>query len=97
MKINNEKFKAAEEYLRVIVHPSRALILKLIMEKGPISAGNIGKELSKVQTLISRELKPLRESGIISFRRQGKNIFYYLNKEEYDKRVEFAEKINRAG
>ena len=48
----------------------------LVCLRGPISVGDIAKELGASQSLVSHHLRLLRAARVLRSERQGKNVFY---------------------
>jgi len=61
--------------LKVIANPNRLRILILLIE-GEFSVGEIESALRIKQPTLSQELRNLRDSGLVSTRRESKVIFY---------------------
>lgn len=65
--------------LRTLAHPLRLRILD-ILRRGERSVGEIADSLEKPQALTSHHLGIMRNSGVISARRDGPNVFYRVEK-----------------
>ncbi len=65
-----------------LADPKRIAILYAIAEK-PLSVNEMAEALEMPQATVSRNLKILRERGMVIARRQGLNIYYSLG----DKRI----------
>ncbi|MFZ4399661.1 MAG: ArsR/SmtB family transcription factor [Bacteroidales bacterium] len=66
-------------YARVLSHPARIAIIKLLAEKKEIRTGNISDFLPLSRTTVSQHLKELKEIGIINGTIDGLKIHYCLN------------------
>ena len=49
------------------------------LKKAELTVGNIAKNLDITSATLSHHLDVLRKNGLISSRREGRNIFYSLN------------------
>ncbi len=61
-----------------LADPSRILILYLLAEKD-YSVNELASRLSLTQPSTSRQLKILREHGLVNANRQAQNVVYSLN------------------
>ena len=55
--------------------------LKIMYElfDGPISVGDIAKDLDMSQSAISHQLKSLKDNNLVKSKRSGKSIYYELD------------------
>ena len=63
----------------VLSDPTRLRLVEL-MASGEVSVGSLAASLGESQAKISRHLAFMREHGVVSTRRSGKNIFYALDR-----------------
>lgn len=63
--------------MKVLSNPDRLLILCLL-SKGEMRVGDIEATLGIVQPTLSQQLTVLRDEGLVSTRRDGKNIHYQV-------------------
>jgi DNA-binding transcriptional ArsR family regulator len=61
--------------LKVLANPDR-LLLMCQLSQGELSVGELEEQLGIRQPTLSQQLGVLRENGLVSTRREGKNIFY---------------------
>lgn len=75
--------RAAEvaELLKTLANRNRLMIVCKLVE-GEFSVGQIEEELGIRQPTLSQQLTILREAGIVSTRREAKQIFYRLTEEK---------------
>lgn len=86
--MNAKQFKKANDFFKVVGHPVAQKILSQIEKaKEPITSGSIYKELKIEQSQCSQMLGKLRETGLVNHRKDGKKVFYTINRE----RMEIAE------
>jgi ArsR family transcriptional regulator len=76
MKDQTEQIREAAKMLRVIAHPVRLEIIRLLHEQGEINVGRIQAALSLTQSMTSQHLTALRNVGIVYDRKES-NVKYY--------------------
>jgi DNA-binding transcriptional ArsR family regulator len=64
--------------MKVLANPDRLMIL-CQLSQGEMRVGDIETLLGIVQPTLSQQLTVLREEGLVSTRREGKNIYYRVN------------------
>ena len=64
--------------MKVLANPDRLMIL-CQLARGEMRVGDIETLLGIVQPTLSQQLTVLREEGLVSTRREGKNIYYRVN------------------
>jgi len=64
--------------LSALSDPTRRKILDLL-KKSEMNAGKIGKHFKITAPSLTHHLNVLRDAGLVSSRRDGKEIFYSLN------------------
>ena len=67
--------------MKVLSNPDRLLIL-CQLSQGEWRVGELEALLGIVQPTLSQQLTVLREEGLVSTRREGKNIYYALSSTE---------------
>ncbi len=67
--------------LKALSHEARILILCLLAE-GEKSVSEIEDEMKMAQAAVSQQLARLRRDGIVTTRRDGRNIYYSLASDE---------------
>jgi DNA-binding transcriptional ArsR family regulator len=93
LKVNLLELKKAALVLRAINHKLRQQILKLIAETQKITVTDIYVKLRLEQSVASQHLSILRKAGFVITIREGKYIFYSINKERITEINGFAESI----
>jgi DNA-binding transcriptional ArsR family regulator len=68
------------DLLRLIAEPSRREILSLLWN-GERSAGDVAGRLPVTFGAVSQHLRVLREAGVVSVRREGRQRFYRVRRE----------------
>ena len=67
--------------LRSVNHKIRQRIIEIVGQGKRIVVTDICNELNLDQSAVSQHLAVLRQAGVVKTERQGKFIFYFLNKE----------------
>lgn len=79
---NHAHIEACADILKCIAHPIRLSIIDLLGHEGPCNVTTIYKALDIEQAVASHHLGILKNKGVLSARREGKNTFYNLDKPE---------------
>jgi DNA-binding transcriptional ArsR family regulator len=69
----------ASSVLRAVNHKMRQEMIALIRDNAGITPTEIYLRLKLEQSVASQHLAQLRLAGIVTAKREGKNIRYYLN------------------
>lgn len=78
MKANDEpSASTCHQSLQVVADKTRLAILRRLMES-PCHVGEINQVIQIEQSLLSHHLRVLRESGLVTSRRDGKAVLYDL-------------------
>jgi len=72
-----DKAGAASALLKALGHPSRLLLLCLLIERER-SVGDLEAMLGLRQANVSQQLAKLRAEGLVGTRRDGKSIHYFI-------------------
>lgn len=64
-------------------HPLRYSIVQLLDQNPELTVTQIYFKLRISQSIASQHLAVLRQAGIVTSRREGKQVFYVLNKDIY--------------
>jgi DNA-binding transcriptional ArsR family regulator len=76
-----EKGQNAANFLKAMAHEGRLMILCHLIQ-GEKSVTELENLLSSRQAAVSQQLARLRIEGIVSFRREGKAIYYAIKDEK---------------
>lgn len=71
------------KYAKVLGHPARIAILRLLIKKEACICGDIVDELPLSQSTVSQHLKELKEAGLITGDIDGAKICYCINEKEW--------------
>lgn len=80
---NFQFLEAATETLRAVAHPHRLLIVEMLFRKRSMTVTEIYEELQIEQAVASHNLRILKDRGVVTVRRDGKNSYYALSNDEY--------------
>ena len=93
LNINYYNVKKASLVLRALNHKLRQQILKLINENSKLAVTDIYVKLRLEQSVASQHLAILRKAGIVSTKREGKFIYYTINKPRVEAIDDFTSKL----
>ncbi len=82
-----ENARTAARFLKALSQESRLLIL-CHLASGEKSVTELEEFLSARQAAVSQQLARLRLEGLVTFRREGKTIYYRLGNEEVRQMLE---------
>lgn len=64
--------------MKALSDPTRRKILELL-KKGPLSAGELGKEFDMTGATLSHHLSILKKAGLVHDEKKGTYIYYEIN------------------
>jgi len=85
MKIENlkpEQLEQVSNMLKAIAHPMRIAILSFLEDGAKLTVTEIHEKLQIEQSTASHHLGIMKDKGVLSSRREGKNTFYFLRHEQ---------------
>ena len=88
---DNRKREAAAFILKTIAHPVRIGIVDLLSHHEKLSVNEICEKIDCEQSLISHHLANMRLKGVLSYSKEGKNVYYALRMPEVTKVIECIE------
>ncbi len=77
--------------LKTIAHPVRIGIIELLTHHDRLTVNEICEGIDCEQSLISHHLATMRQKGILSDEKQGKNVYYSLQLQEVTHVIECIE------
>ena len=80
--LNPEDLERASNMLKAIAHPIRISIVSCLEKNKNKSVTEIHKFLGIEQSTASHHLGILKDKGVLSSRREGKNTYYFLKHEK---------------
>lgn len=72
-----ERYERQAEILKALAHPCRLYLLNLLRSR-QIQVCDMTREAGRRQPYISQHLAMLRSVGLVSARREGTCVYYYL-------------------
>ncbi len=82
-KLKPETLEKASNMLKAIAHPARIAIVSLLEDGNKQTVSEIHKKLGMEQAVASHHLVILKDRGVLSSVRAGKNILYYLRNPKF--------------
>ena len=79
----DEETQDLAEFFKVFGDPTRIKILSVLRDK-ELCVHVIAQALEMHQTAISHQLKVLRQSRLVRYKKEGKHVFYSLNDNHID-------------
>ncbi len=86
--LNIEKLEGAANMLKAIAHPMRIAILNMLESGNKMTVSEIHQQLGLEQSSTSHHLGILKDKGILSSKREGKNTYYFLRHENFAKVID---------
>ena len=77
-ELNSETLEKAANMLKAIAHPVRISIVQYLEDGKKRTVTEIYKKLGIEQATASHHLVILRDRGVLSSKREGKNTWYFL-------------------
>jgi DNA-binding transcriptional ArsR family regulator len=93
LHINYYNVKKTSIVLRSLNHKLRQQIIKVINENDKLTVTEIYVKLRLEQSVASQHLAILRRAGIVSTKREGKFIYYTINKQRVESIDEFVRNL----
>lgn len=87
-----EQLEQAASMLKAIAHPMRIAILNLLEDGNRMTVTEIHERLGLEQSTASHYLGILKDKGVLSSKREGKNTFYFLKNDSLSKIMECLNK-----
>jgi len=78
LRQKKEKMALVAEFLSIVAEPNRLNILRLLRRQ-ELSVSDIWQFLDLPQSLISHHLRIMRDFGLLSATKHGKQVLYTLN------------------
>jgi DNA-binding transcriptional ArsR family regulator len=91
IKIEYTVLRKAVLIFRSVNHKLRHQIIQLLQENKRLTVTDVYVHMRLEQSVVSQHLAILRRAGVVKTVREGKNIFYMLNK---DRLLEIGNMIN---
>ena len=79
---NTEMLEKIAYILKTVAHPVRLGIVQLLGTNSKLSVNEICEKLETEQSLTSHHLTGMKLKGILTSKREGKNIYYSLKEKD---------------
>ena len=86
--LNPEQLESASSMLKAIAHPMRIQILSFLEDGKKLTVTEIHEKLKIEQSTTSHHLGIMKDKGVLSSQRDGKNTYYFLKHEQLSNIVE---------
>lgn len=93
-ELDIEKLPMAAEMLKAIAHPMRIAIVGYLEGGVKLTVTEIHERLGIEQSTTSHHLGILKNKGVLSSKRDGKNTYYYLKHSELSGLLDCIEKCS---
>jgi ArsR family transcriptional regulator, arsenate/arsenite/antimonite-responsive transcriptional repressor len=93
--LEEDKLRIAMRKFRAVSHPMRMAIIGMLTDLPKMNVTQIYTQLKLDQPAVSFHLKLLKMSGILIGKREGKEIYYSLNRENLTKLIDCIDRINK--
>jgi DNA-binding transcriptional ArsR family regulator len=77
--------QADDQLWSAIADPSRRRVLDLIVTNGDVSASWLSRQVPFSRQAVSKHLVVLEEAGLVSRRRQGREVLYLIDTQRLDR------------
>ena len=77
-ELSTDRLEKAAIMLKAIAHPLRLSIVGTLEDGKKLTVSEIHKQLGIEQSTASHHLGILKDRGVLSSKREGKNTWYYL-------------------
>ncbi len=91
-ELTAEQADRAANILKALAHPIRISILDYLDEGKKLNVKEIHELLGIEQSTTSHHLGILKDKGVLSSKREGKNTYYYIKDENLSKIIECLSK-----
>jgi DNA-binding transcriptional ArsR family regulator len=85
LELNIDQLEQAVSMLKAIAHPMRISIISLLEDGRRMTVTEIHEKLQIEQSTTSHHLGILKDKGVLSSKREGKNTLYFLRNENLGK------------
>lgn len=93
-KIDPKKMELEAQLLALLGQPTRLQLL-YILRDGEKCACEITPVMKEDQSVISRHLIKLRDTGILDWRKEGVSVYYWISEPRVFRLLEIADEILR--
>ncbi len=83
-RVSKEALKEARSYFRALGDSVRLRIIIQLSAVGEMGVSRLGKALRVSQPLVSWHLRKLRKVGLVRIRKEGRQVYCSLDKEQFE-------------
>ncbi|MBI9067935.1 MAG: helix-turn-helix transcriptional regulator [Salinivirgaceae bacterium] len=87
-ELDIEKLEGVANMLKAIAHPMRIAILNLLDKSEKLTVSEIHQSLGIEQSSTSHHLGILKDKGVLTSKRDGKNTYYSLKYDNFAKVID---------
>ena len=91
-ELKTSQLEQAANMLKAIAHPMRISILSFLEDGKKLTVTQIHEKLKIEQSTTSHHLGILKDKGVLSSQREGKNTFYFLKHQNLSNIVDCVSK-----
>jgi DNA-binding transcriptional ArsR family regulator len=84
-ELSIDQLEQAVNMLKAIAHPMRISIISLLEDGRRMTVTEIHEKLQLEQSTTSHHLGILKDKGVLSSKREGKNTYYFLRNQNLSK------------
>jgi ArsR family transcriptional regulator len=77
-RLTVEALERAAEKLKILAHPQRLRIIEILEREQEVPVYALIEETGFPQAVVSQHLNQMRRTGLLSARRQGKEMWYSI-------------------
>jgi ArsR family transcriptional regulator len=77
-KLKPEALQRASEILKMLAHPQRLRIIEILEREQEVPVYALIEETGFPQAVVSQHLNQMRRIGLLTARRQGKEVWYSI-------------------
>ncbi|MBI9020648.1 MAG: winged helix-turn-helix transcriptional regulator [Verrucomicrobia bacterium] len=77
-KLKVEALERAAQTLKMLAHPQRLRIIEILEREQEVPVHALIEETGFPQAVVSQHLNQMRRAGLLSARRQGKEVWYSI-------------------
>ena len=90
--LTSEQLELAANMLKAIAHPMRIAIISYLEDNNKLTVTQIHELLNIEQSTTSHHLGILKDKGVLSSKRDGKNTYYFLKHQRISNIVDCVKK-----
>ncbi|MDC2867928.1 ArsR/SmtB family transcription factor [Bacillus sp. BP-3] len=72
----SEKYEDIANVLKILAHPARLNVIKILLTEGPMNVTTLCEKLKMTQSTVSQHLNRLKRAEIVTSTREGLMTYY---------------------